>query len=178
MGTRSTHVALCLLRVAREHLLAAAAPYPLFGSTLFVCLFVCLFGRDWPLQNTPSMARRTLHARRLFAVCCAVCAAARGARRRDARARAACTSRRRCRRLHGAGRGTCHAAVAAARDDRRGGGCAGLHSILRISGAARDDRRGGGCAGLHSILGISRMRSGQGARHKPPGPPSHCQWHK
>jgi integral membrane sensor domain MASE1 len=51
MGTRSTHGASCLLRVACEHLLAAAAPYPLFGSTLFVCLFVCLFAclfaYDW-----------------------------------------------------------------------------------------------------------------------------------
>jgi hypothetical protein len=45
MGTRSAHVASCLLRVAREHLFAAAAPDPLFGSTLFVCLFVCLFVR-------------------------------------------------------------------------------------------------------------------------------------
>ncbi len=42
MGTRSAHAASCLLRVAREHLLAAAAPHPLFGSTLFVCLLVCL----------------------------------------------------------------------------------------------------------------------------------------
>ena len=39
MGTRSAHGASCLLRVAREHLLAPAAPDPLFGSTLFVCLF-------------------------------------------------------------------------------------------------------------------------------------------
>jgi hypothetical protein len=42
MGTRSAHVASCLLRVACEHLFAAAVPDPLFGSTLFVC-FVCLF---------------------------------------------------------------------------------------------------------------------------------------
>jgi hypothetical protein len=43
MGTRSAHVASCLPRVARAHLLAAAAPDPLFGSTLVACLFVCLF---------------------------------------------------------------------------------------------------------------------------------------
>jgi hypothetical protein len=43
MRTRSAHVASCLLRIAREHLFAAAAPDPLFGSTLFVCLFVCSF---------------------------------------------------------------------------------------------------------------------------------------
>ena len=50
-------------------------------------------------------------------------AAARGARRRDARARAACTGRRRGRRLHGVGRGARHAAIGVARDGRgRGGG--------------------------------------------------------
>jgi hypothetical protein len=43
MGTRIAHVELCLLRVACAKLLAAAALYPLFGSTLFVCLCVCLF---------------------------------------------------------------------------------------------------------------------------------------
>jgi cytochrome c biogenesis protein ResB len=43
MGTRSAHVASCLLPVARKHLFAAVAPDPLFGSTLFVCLLVCLF---------------------------------------------------------------------------------------------------------------------------------------
>ncbi len=62
-------------------------------------------------------------------------AAARGARCRDARARAACTSGRRGRRLHGAGRGTRHAAIAAARDDCRGGGCAGLCRPVRGSKA-------------------------------------------
>jgi hypothetical protein len=52
-----------------------------------------------------------------------LCAAARGARRRDARARAACTSRCRGRRLHGAGCGACDAAIGVARDDRgRSGG--------------------------------------------------------
>jgi hypothetical protein len=80
MGTRSAHVASLLLRVSCEHLFAAAAPDPLFGSTLFVwlfiylfvCLFVCVFACllacllacDWPLQNTPSMARPRPHARR------------------------------------------------------------------------------------------------------------------
>jgi hypothetical protein len=78
MGTRSAHAASvpaasCLLRVAREHLFAAAAPDPLFGSThmfvrlfvrLFVCLRGCFFVCDGPLQNTPLMARPTPHARR------------------------------------------------------------------------------------------------------------------
>jgi hypothetical protein len=70
----------CCIVSAFEHLLAAAAPDPLFGSTLLVCLFVCLlaclfagllvclfvclFVCDGPLQNTPSMARPTPHARR------------------------------------------------------------------------------------------------------------------
>ena len=72
MGTRSAHAASCLLRVARANLLTAAAPDPPFGSTLFLssfaclfaCLFFCLFPCDWPLQNTPSMARPTPHERR------------------------------------------------------------------------------------------------------------------
>ena len=95
LGTRSAHGASCLLRVARAHLLAAAAPDPVFASTLFVCLFVCwlvgwfvclfvcllvclfawLFVCDGPLRNTPLMAQPTPHARRrvvmdLFAACC------------------------------------------------------------------------------------------------------------
>jgi len=82
------HAALRLLCVACEHLLASAAPDPLFGSTLFVCLFacllVCLFACDWPLQDTPSMARPTLHVRHravdgLFAACCAGMRACTGA---------------------------------------------------------------------------------------------------
>jgi hypothetical protein len=40
-----------------HHLLAAAAPDPLLGSTLFVCLFVCLLA-------TGPLARPALHARR------------------------------------------------------------------------------------------------------------------
>ena len=67
-STRSAHAALCQLRGACANLLAAAAPDPLFGSTLFVCLFgclfVCLFVCDGPLRNTPLMARPTPHARR------------------------------------------------------------------------------------------------------------------
>jgi hypothetical protein len=59
------------------------------------------------------------------------CAAARGARRRDALARAACTSRRCGRRLHGACCSTCHAFVTAAGDDRRRDGCARLRRRVR-----------------------------------------------
>jgi hypothetical protein len=39
------------------------------------CLFVCLLACDWPLQNTPSMARPTPHARRRAVMAFSRCAA-------------------------------------------------------------------------------------------------------
>jgi hypothetical protein len=62
-------------------------------------------------------------------------AAARDARLRDARARAACTSRFRGRRLHGVGRGARHAAVGVAQDGRGRGGGARACRRLRDSEA-------------------------------------------
>jgi hypothetical protein len=86
MGTRSAHAASCLLRVAREHLFAAAAPDPLFGSTLFVCLsgstlvvclFVCVFvclRRALAKHTVDGAAYAAIASSRgdgLFALCCA-----------------------------------------------------------------------------------------------------------
>ncbi len=84
MRTRSAHAASCLLRVAGEHLFAAAAPDPLFGSTLFVwlvgwlfvCLFVCLlvclrraFAKH-TVDGAAYAARATSRGDGLFAACC------------------------------------------------------------------------------------------------------------
>jgi len=80
MRTRSAHAASCLLRVAREHLFAAAAPDPLFGSTLFACLLACLLGclffLRWAfakhtVDGAAYAARASSRGDGLFVACCA-----------------------------------------------------------------------------------------------------------
>jgi hypothetical protein len=103
-------------------------------------------------------------------------AAARGARLRDARARAACTSRCRRRRLHGVGRSARHAAIGVARDGRRRGGCAGLCRRVRDSEALGVNPHGR-CAFIRAVLldfnrAKRRLRSVWGYEPGAGGPPA------